>query len=178
MSVFRAIENRRDLVHNGNSGVTGHISSSGKVISTIPFWQPDYMIANVALNNKITIYTRFGEWFVWICFISIFVLIFFSTKKDFIRFKIRLNKKILCIISKKSKVENNKPSGVKIHSYINNDNAEELPSLDDIEDSIKNLKMEKKKEESHYNIFDEPKSDIYSALDDIMDENNEKKHRN
>ena len=101
-----------------------------------------------------------------------------STKKDFIRFKICLNKKILCIISKKSKVENNKPSGVKIHSYINNDNAEELPSLDDIEDSIKNLKMKKKKEESHYNIFDEPKSDIYSALDDIMDENNEKKHRN
>lgn len=31
MSVFRAIENRRDLVHNGNSGVTGHISSSGKL---------------------------------------------------------------------------------------------------------------------------------------------------
>ena len=191
MSVFRAIENRRDLVHNGNSGVTGHISSSGKVISTIPFWQPDYMIANVALNDRITIYTRFGEWFVWLCFIAIIVLTFFSAKKDFIKFKksskekissiilkIKLNnriKKKLKKIQKKNEIKNNQSPAEKIHSYINNDNVEELPSLDDIEDSIKSANTEKKKP---YNIFDEQTTDMYSVLDDIMEENNEKKYRN
>lgn len=177
MSVFRAIENRRDVVHNGNSGVTGHISSSGKVISTIPFWKPDYMIANVALNDKITIYTRFGEWFVWLCFIAILVFIFFSAKKDFIKFKIYSKEKILEIILKrklkKNEAKNNKPSAEKVHSYIN-DNTEELPSLDDIEYSIKNIKSENK-EKNPYNIFDEPSTDIYSALEDIMDENNSDK---
>ena len=191
MSVFRAIENRRDLVHNGNSGVTGHISSSGKVISTIPFWQPDYMIANVALNDRITIYTRFGEWFVWLCFIATIILTFFSAKKDFIKFKksskekissiilkIKLNnriKKKLKRIQKKNEIKNNQSPAEKIHSYINNDNVEELPSLDDIEDSIKSANAEKKKP---YNIFDEQTTDMYSVLDDIMEENNEKKYRN
>lgn len=178
MSVFRAVENRRDIVHNGNSGVTGHISSSGKVISTIPFWRPDYMIANVALNDKITIYTRFGEWFVWLCFISILLFIFFSAKKDFTKFKIYSKEKILEIILKKklkkNAAKNNKPSAEKVRSYIN-DNTEELPSLDDIEDSIKNIKAENK-EKNHYNIFDEPITDIYSVLDDIMDENSNDKN--
>ena len=191
MSVFRAIENRRDLVHNGNSGVTGHISSSGKVISTIPFWQPDYMIANVALNDRITIYTRFGEWFVWLCFIATIILTFFSAKKDFIKFKKSSKEKISSIIlkrklnnrikkklkkiQKKNEIKNNQSPAEKIHSYINNDNVEELPSLDDIEDSIKSANTEKKKP---YNIFDEQTTDMYSVLDDIMEENNEKKYRN
>lgn len=180
MSVFRAIENRRDVVHNGNSGVTGHISSSGKVISTIPFWRPDYMIANVALNDKITIYTRFGEWFSYLCLIAIFVLAFFSINKDFLRFKIYLKEKILEI--KLKKIENDKPSAEKVRSYINDNESEDLPSLDDIEDSVKKSQeeQEERKEteeniKNRYNIFEEPKSDIYSALDDIMDDNNDKK---
>lgn len=81
MAVFRAIENRRDIVQNGNSGVTGHISSSGKIISTLPFWQPDYMLANVSLNDEITIYTRYGEWFIILCFITMFALLAFSIFK-------------------------------------------------------------------------------------------------
>lgn len=168
MSVFRAIENRRDLVHNGNSGVTGHISSSGKIISTIPFWKPDYMIANVSLNDKITIYTRFGEWFVWLCFISIFVFLFFSIKKDMIKLRVYIKERITAVKLKKSLIENNKkPSAEKVNSYINSDNVEEIPSLDDIEYSVK--------KNNPYNIFEEPKSDIYSALDDIMNENNDDK---
>ena len=92
--------------------------------------------------------------------------------------KIKLNERIrkkLKKSQKKNEVKNNQSSAEKIHSYINNDNAEELPSLDDIEDSIKD---KNKKEKNRYNIFDEPKNNIYSVLEDIMDENNEKKYRN
>ena len=102
MSVFRAIENRRDLVHNGNSGVTGHISSTGKIISTLPYWIPDYLIANVALNNDMTIYTRFGEWFVYLCFISILVLLYLIIHKSFSNIK----KKIKDFFSNRTKKKN------------------------------------------------------------------------
>lgn len=91
MSVFRAIENRRDIVHNGNSGVTGHISSTGKIVSTLPYWVPDYLIANVALNKDVTIYTRFGEWFVYTCFISIFVLLYLIIHSSFTNIKKYIN---------------------------------------------------------------------------------------
>ena len=94
MSIFRAIENRRDIVHNGNSGVTGHISSTGKIISILPFWKPNYMIANVALNSNITIYTRFGEWFVYLCFICICVLMFFATTKSLAELKEIIKKRL------------------------------------------------------------------------------------
>ena len=141
MSVFRAIENRRDIVHNGNSGVTGHISSTGKIISTLPFWKPDYMIANVALNNKLTIYTRFGEWFVYLCLISILVLFFSATTKTLMELKEIIKKRFF---DKKSEIitETVVPSAKRVDEYINNDNNYDLPSLDDIEESVsKNKKV-------------------------------------
>ena len=137
MSVFRAIENRRDIVHNGNSGVTGHISSTGKIISTLPFWKPDYMIANVALNNDITIYTRFGEWFVYLCFICICVLVFFSAAKTLSELKEIIKKRLF---NKESKEETVPPSGKKVDDYINNDTFDDIPSLDDIEDAVSKKK--------------------------------------
>ncbi|WP_297276739.1 apolipoprotein N-acyltransferase [uncultured Brachyspira sp.] len=147
MSIFRAIENRRDIVHNGNSGVTGHISSTGKIISTLPFWKPDYMIVNVALNSDITIYTRFGEWFVYLCFICICVLLFFATTKSISELKEIIKQRLF---NKEAKEEKQEavvviPSGKKVDDYINSDTFDELPSLDDIEDSIPKDKIDDKK---------------------------------
>ncbi|WP_300754732.1 apolipoprotein N-acyltransferase [uncultured Brachyspira sp.] len=137
MSIFRAVENRRDIVHNGNSGVTGHISSTGKIISTLPFWKPDYMVANVALNSDITIYTRFGEWFVFLCFIGILVLLFFATAKSLIELKEIIKKRFFL----KQSAENEAvfaviPSAKKVDEYINDEASDELPSLDDIEEAV------------------------------------------
>ncbi|PTY39587.1 apolipoprotein N-acyltransferase [Brachyspira hampsonii] len=137
MSVFRAIENRRDIVHNGNSGVTGHISSTGKIISTLPFWKPDYMIANVALNDKITIYTRFGEWFVYLCIISIILFVLSATTKTLMELKEIIKKRFFL---KKSDEDEAVfaviPSAKKVDEYINNDNNYDLPSLDDLDDIV------------------------------------------
>ncbi|PCG20173.1 apolipoprotein N-acyltransferase [Brachyspira sp. G79] len=137
MSIFRAVENRRDIVHNGNSGVTGHISSTGKIISTLPFWKPDYMVANVALNSDITIYTRFGEWFVFLCFIGILVLLFFATAKSLIELKEIIKKRFFL----KQSAENEAvfaviPSAKKVDEYINDEAIDDLPSLDDIEEAV------------------------------------------
>lgn len=146
MSVFRAVENRRDIVHNGNSGVTGHISSTGKIISTLPFWKPDYMVANVALNSDITIYTRFGEWFVFLCFIGILVLLFFATAKSLIELKEIIKKRFFL----KQSAENDAvfaviPSAKKVDEYINDEASDDLPSLDDIEEAV--IKKKEKTQE-------------------------------
>ncbi len=75
MAVFRAVENRRDVVQNGNSGATGHISSAGKVLEVIPFWEPGFMVASMALNKEKTLYTLAGEWFTLLCLLFIVFLI-------------------------------------------------------------------------------------------------------
>lgn len=197
MSVFRAIENRRDIVHNGNSGVTGHISSTGRIISTLPFWKPDYMIANVALNDKLTIYTRFGEWFVYLCLIFIFVFLFLSAAKTLMEFKEIVKKHFFY---KKAEItEPLVPSAKRVDEYINDDSNYDLPSLDDIEESVsknnnksnnitvkKIRKLENNNDKNNtktniiedsdkHNIFEDNNftSDISSVLGTIIEENEE-----
>ncbi len=76
MGVFRAIENRRDFLQNGNSGVTGHIDAFGHVIYTMEEWKPGYSVAEVKINESTTIYTKYGEWFVIL--IAIFLALLFT----------------------------------------------------------------------------------------------------
>ena len=163
MSVFRAIENRRDVVHNGNSGVTGHISSTGKIISTLPFWRPDYMIANVALNDRITIYTRFGEWFVYLCIIAIIVFILSATTKTLFELKEIIRKRFFA--KKLEPVEEVAlPSAKKVDEYINNDNNHDLPSLDDLDDLVSKKEAESKVVKE--NKAEEKKESTSKKLDD------------
>ncbi len=195
MSIFRAVENRRDIVHNGNSGVTGHISSTGKIISALPFWKPSYMIANVALNDRITIYTRFGEWFVYLCIIGILLFIFISAAKSLIELKENIKKHFFAAAKNDAVL----PSYKRVDEYINDDNNYNLPSLDDIEYSVnkkrkdnneikdnvlKNTdrfsdytkdRQEIKNGSENYNIFDDNRfaSDISSVLTKIIEENEE-----
>ncbi|WP_041177468.1 apolipoprotein N-acyltransferase [Brachyspira intermedia] len=163
MSVFRAIENRRDIVHNGNSGVTGHISSTGKIISTLPFWKPDYMIANVALNDRITIYTRFGEWFVYLCIIAIIVFILSATTKTLFELKEIIKKRFFA--KKLETVEEVAlPSAKKVDEYIDNDNNHDLPSLDDLDELIS--KKETKSKITKENIVRENKAGKIAVIEE------------
>ena len=147
MSVFRAIENRRDLVHNGNSGVTGHISSTGKIISTLPFWRPDYLIANVALNDKITIYTRFGEWLIYLCVIAIMIFLLSATTKTLYELKEIIKERLFS--NKLEPIEETAvPSAKKVDEYINNDNNHDLPSLDDLDDIVNKKDINTNKEDT------------------------------
>lgn len=176
MAVFRAIENRKDVVQNGNSGVTGHISSSGRIINTLPFWKPDYMLANVALSDEMTIYTRYGEWFIVLCFVTILVLIGFSISKSFsdrkksAKYKDKEAKKKIDYISNKNSnrysysnyVSNN--SAVQYVNYFEKEvkesegildihNVKEdlvLPTLDEIESNVKEKSLDKTLEQSSY----------------------------
>jgi apolipoprotein N-acyltransferase len=64
---FRAIENRRWLVRCGINGSTAAISDCGRVIKQAPTNKPATLVATVPLCETLTIYTRFGDVFAWLC---------------------------------------------------------------------------------------------------------------
>ncbi len=62
---FRAIENRRYLLRSTTAGVTGIIAPTGQIVKTLPLFKADYTTIklNIPDSLKITIYTRFGDYF-------------------------------------------------------------------------------------------------------------------
>lgn len=77
-SVFRAVENRLFLARSANTGVSGFISPTGKIISLIQdktgnnIFIGGYLTENIpTLKPKLTFYTRYGDIFVIACLIFI-----------------------------------------------------------------------------------------------------------
>ncbi len=67
MARMRAIENRRWLLRDTNSGVTAAIDPYGRVRQSIPRHQADALPAEFAFRNDITFYTAHGDVFAWLC---------------------------------------------------------------------------------------------------------------
>ncbi len=67
MARMRAIENRRWLLRDTNSGVTAAIDPYGRVRQSIPRHQTDALPAEFAFRNDITFYTAHGNVFAWVC---------------------------------------------------------------------------------------------------------------
>ena len=66
MAAFRAIENRRAIARATMAGVTGFIDELGRpVVSTQG--SDTVTSGTVPLRDQMTIYTRFGDWFVVLC---------------------------------------------------------------------------------------------------------------
>jgi apolipoprotein N-acyltransferase len=67
MARMRAIENRRWLLRDTNSGVTAVIDPYGRVRQSIPRHQTDALPAEFAFRDDITFYTAYGDVFAWGC---------------------------------------------------------------------------------------------------------------
>ena len=67
MTIFRAIENRRSLVRAANTGISGFISPTGKVISQTPLCQETTLTAQAPFITYKSVYTRYGDRFAIIC---------------------------------------------------------------------------------------------------------------
>lgn len=62
MAVFRSVENRRALVRAANTGISGFISPSGRVMATTKLFVDDALVAKVPLMTGSTFYVRWGDW--------------------------------------------------------------------------------------------------------------------
>lgn len=72
-SVFRAIENRVNLIRSANTGHSCFIDPKGRIIKSVEDAQGEkifvsgYATANIVAVAGETFYTRYGDLFAWIC---------------------------------------------------------------------------------------------------------------
>jgi len=77
-TIFRAVENHRDLIRVTNSGVSVHITPEGNLIGQTGLFEEQSRHWGIHLkspNNVLTFYTRYGDLFV-LFYTSISALIF------------------------------------------------------------------------------------------------------
>ncbi|SHH38804.1 apolipoprotein N-acyltransferase [Thermosipho atlanticus] len=73
-SIFRAVENRRYVVQVSNKGITGVVDYFGRINQIIPLRSENYAIFNIKAENKTTIYSKYGDWFIYIALICSFII--------------------------------------------------------------------------------------------------------
>jgi apolipoprotein N-acyltransferase len=67
MARMRAVENRRWLLRDTNTGVTAAIDPYGRVRESIPRHQVDALPAEFGFRDGITYYSAHGDVFAWLC---------------------------------------------------------------------------------------------------------------
>ena len=67
MARMRAIENRRWILRDTNTGVTAVIDPYGRVRQSIPRHQADALPAGYGFRDDVTFYTAHGDVFGWLC---------------------------------------------------------------------------------------------------------------
>jgi apolipoprotein N-acyltransferase len=84
MNVFRAVENRRSVVRCANTGISCIIDSRGRVVDRVrdadgnDIFVRGVLIGQVVPSDAMTLYTRWGDWFVglalavWILLLTVF----------------------------------------------------------------------------------------------------------
>jgi len=72
--VFRAVENRVGIARAVNTGVSGFIESSGRLHDLVggngteeSGGNSGYAVADVGVDSRYTLYSRYGDWFGWGC---------------------------------------------------------------------------------------------------------------
>ena len=82
MARVRAIENRRWIVRTTNSGITVSIDPYGRIYRSLPADVRAATDLPYDFRTDTTIYTRFGDWFAWLCVIVSVILVLTFWKND------------------------------------------------------------------------------------------------
>jgi apolipoprotein N-acyltransferase len=67
MVVFRAVENRVPFARAANTGISGFIDATGRLITTSDLFAPATRVAPMVPRTETTWYTRYGDAFAWFC---------------------------------------------------------------------------------------------------------------
>ena len=69
VSVLRAAELGRPVLRAANTGISAVISAKGEILSRAELNTREILWADVALplGEEMTFYTRWGDWFAWVC---------------------------------------------------------------------------------------------------------------
>lgn len=67
MVVFRAVENRVPFARAANTGISGFIDATGRLVATTDLFVPATRAAALVPRTRTTVYTRYGDVFAWLC---------------------------------------------------------------------------------------------------------------
>jgi len=67
MAVFRAVENRRYLIRAANTGISGIVEPSGRVLSRTGLGESRTLVGAVYPTARKSVYTRLGDVFAIVC---------------------------------------------------------------------------------------------------------------
>jgi apolipoprotein N-acyltransferase len=75
MGVFRAVENRKPLVRAANTGISGFIDSSGRILAHTALFERTTLTMDIKTDRTRSFYSKYGDLFsyVWIV-VSILLL--------------------------------------------------------------------------------------------------------
>ncbi len=73
-SVFRAVENRRCVLHAAATGASSIVDPCGRISARAGLFKEEVLVGDVRLIHRKTFYTRHGEWFVYACVTMIALL--------------------------------------------------------------------------------------------------------
>jgi apolipoprotein N-acyltransferase len=62
MAVLRSVENRRFLVRSANTGISGFIDPSGRIMATSGLYEDVTLASEVKFIDQLSLYTRWGDW--------------------------------------------------------------------------------------------------------------------
>jgi apolipoprotein N-acyltransferase len=75
MAVFRAVENRKPLIRAANTGISGFIDSSGRILAKTPLFQKTFLTATLKTDSTESFYTKYGDLFSYFCIVSTILLL-------------------------------------------------------------------------------------------------------
>lgn len=87
MSVFRAVENRVFVIRCANTGISCFIDPYGRIVDRLKDKNGRDIFVRGVLNGSViplksdTFYTRYGDWWVWLCISFSIVFIIFALFK-------------------------------------------------------------------------------------------------
>ena len=78
---LRAVENRRAIARSANTGVSAFINEKGEIVASLGYEKQGALRGTVSLNDRITFYTRFGDYIARISiFLAVFIFLFAMVK--------------------------------------------------------------------------------------------------
>lgn len=82
---LRAIETRRSIARSANTGISAFINQRGDIIQQTAWWQPVAIKQSINANERITIYTKYGDLSGVITSVIAIVLFFYAFITRFLK---------------------------------------------------------------------------------------------